>query len=114
MHREAGREVAGDGPQVDRRGSPVRGSAGRGKNGERGSGIVRIRVAADQTGAGQLVDEPTHSRAAKHNALAQLAHTQPLVRRGGQLEENVVPGQRQSGLVADRPVHYGHEAGVHS
>ena len=48
----------------------------------------------DQADGGQLVHHPAHPGPAEHRPLAQLAHPQPGTRRGVQLEQHVVPGQR--------------------
>jgi pimeloyl-ACP methyl ester carboxylesterase len=90
---QAGRQVAADGVPVDRPGAPQGVPARGGEDGEAGPAVGLVRLALGQPGGGELVHDPAHPGPAEHHPLAELAHPQPPLGRGVQLEQHVVPGQ---------------------
>jgi hypothetical protein len=91
---QAGAEVPADGLPVDRPGAPERVLAVSGENGEAGPAVGLVGLALGQAGGGQFIDDPAHPGTAEHRPLAQLAHPQPVVGRGVQFQQHVIPRQR--------------------
>ena len=83
-----------------------------GDGGEGGSSVVGIRVATDEAGDDQLVDDATHPGAAEHRGLAEVLHSQPAVGGGVQLEQHVVPGEGQARPPAHLDVDSTHGGGM--
>jgi len=71
------------------------GQAGVGQHRERPARIVRAGPTLDQAFALQPVDEPSDTAAAEQDALGELAHPQRPPRSLGELDEDVVAGERQ-------------------
>ncbi len=88
-------EVLLDPGQVARGGGAQPIPPGRGEHGEDRALVLRVAFAHHQAGPGQVVDHPAHPLPTEHHPRSQLAHPQPALRRRVQLQQHVVPGQRQ-------------------
>jgi len=76
-------------------------------------GVRGIRLPAYQSRIGELVDDAADPRSAQHDPLGQFGHRQLPIGCGGQLEQHVVPGQRQSRAGAKLPVENRHQLRMH-
>src|SRR5437764_9712207 len=87
-------EVLLDAAQVCRRRLAQRGQAVVGEHRFRPASVVRTLLARHEAGCLHAVDEPGETAAADEHRLGELAHP-PASARRVELDEHVVPGQRQ-------------------
>ena len=66
-----------------------------GEHGEGAAPVVGARVALQQPVALEPVDQPGHARAREQHAVGQLGHPPPVARRGLQVDQDLVGGERE-------------------
>src|SRR5207245_1368644 len=101
---QPGREPVLDGGEVMRHRLAETGETGFRERRVGGASIGGVVLTADETLGDELVYDAADPSPAEHDTLPEVAHPQPSLWCCGQLQEDVVPAQRQSGGLLERLV----------
>ena len=109
---EVAQEALAHAGEVGRAGAGQHRLARVGEDGEAAAAVGRAGVAHDQAVALEAVDEPRDAGAAQQHAVGELGHAQAPARRGLQVDEHVVGGERQAVGRVELGVELAHEGRV--